>query len=64
MTSGDLTMEEATRLQTFTGVLRCDSADNYEPASGPPTCLPICEVCALRWIKFDPRSTERGGTNR
>lgn len=50
MTSGDEDMETVRTWQKFTGHLKCEGADTYDGAE-PPTCLPLCEACLLKWLE-------------
>lgn len=52
MTNGGLMMREARGLQKFTGRLRCEAAPMYD-GKDPPSCLPVCETCLLKWIEAE-----------
>jgi hypothetical protein len=59
MSSGGLSMEEARDLQTFTGRLRCDAPEAYD-GKEPPTCMPLCEACLLKWLEVTKVQDESG----
>lgn len=49
MTDGGYTLEEAAKLQTFTGRKKCRYADKYQ-AKQFPKCSPICGECLNKWM--------------
>jgi len=50
MSSGGYTKQAAMKFQTFTGRLKREAADQYDGKTAP-TCLPLCEVCLLKWLE-------------